>query len=693
MNRKGETGDSVQLFVKTAKRLGLLSEAHSRELVNQVSRQSSDPATVAIQSGWLTPADVDIVECLSRPVEVIPGYEIRDILGRGGMGVVFLARQLALDRDVALKTILGSFVADPIAMQRFEKEAKVIGRLIHPHVVTAFDFGRQSGRLFLAMELLTGTDAQKLVQSEGPLPERQAWGIIRQAASGLAYAASNGVVHRDIKPANLMLVEPPPGIPIPAGEPLVKVADFGLAILPSSSATGMGRLTATMNTIGSPQYMSPEQFNHEDLDERTDIYSLGVTLWEMLAGKNPFAELAMGAMIAKKLSGAFPPLTAVRTGLNRKTIELIGRMTAMEPEKRPQNYDDLLASIDRVLAALPEAKAPPKGSGIVSILRKAKAGEIGVSSKPVDGFEPTRQLAKRAREGQMTGDTDRNSDSVAQTQFFPKTDPARRTARPIWVGLLLIASLVGLIGVGVWLNANPPRGAEGLPRTWNPPKVGPSRDGNVEPVPVTPVPPKPPPPALVPGPNELVLFDGRSLRGWLIEAGTWSQNVDEEDGACLTGLDGEARRRISYQQGNQTVSLRHYIVRLSMKLGNAAFAEVQTDLTNPRSPSGPSNHYAMRLTPTTVELGLQNESKQDWVKGTNETEQWVSVPKEVGQSPHEVRIELREEGWMFYFDDELIGKRPMLRANPVGEFKLRVDSGEARFFDLLATELVHAEDR
>lgn len=647
MTRRSGGNDSVQLFVKTAKRLGLLSDRDSRKLVEQATQNGVAPSSIAMQEGWLTAADVDIVECLSRPNDTIPGYEILDVLGRGGMGVVFHARQLALDRDVALKTILGSFVSDPLALARFEKEAKVIGRLVHPHIVTAFDFGRQSGRLFLAMELLTGTDAQRLVQSEGPLPERVAWGIIRQAASGLAYAASNGVVHRDIKPANLMLIEPPPGFTLPPGEPMVKVADFGLAILPASSATGMGRLTATMNTIGSPQYMSPEQFNHEELDERTDIYALGVTVWEMLAGKNPFADLAMGAMIAKKLSGAFPPITGERSGLHRKSVDLIVRMTSLELKKRPRDYAELLSAIDEVLAAIQEPKGSDKPSNLVAKLRKAATYET--QRDPGDTPDAKGRTVLRK------SPTTKENVATAPTQLLAGA-PARKSGSYLR-GLLLLAGLLAVIGGGVWWNMThtQKRNDNELPQTWGP-KIEPD---------------------LPLGTIEQPLFDGRSLDGWRIESGTWSENTDDE-GAALVGTHGAASRRLVYSADGKVTPFRYHVLRLSTVAKPEAAVEVQCDLAGPESP-----RLAMRLANGAVWIGVRESDTGDWRTDRPVIKQPIGEPG----VRHDLRVERHSRAWFFYLDDRLVGHLDPLRAAGKPEFRLVVEEGEARFYDLAAQDL------
>ena len=261
-------------FLSVASALALLSPEQVEKLTAEAASKQSLPSQLALQKGLLNVTQIDIVETLLRPTEIIPGYEILGVLGQGGMGVVYRARQLNLKRIVALKTVLVTQMADEAALQRFEQEAQAVARLAHPHIIAAYDFGRHDGRLYFAMELVEGEDVHRLIARRGRLDERTAWGLVRQAAAGLAHAAQQGIVHRDIKPANLLLVEPPAGFPLPAGMPLVKIADFGLARL-AAAADEATRLTSAGTAVGSPHYMPPEQLRGEPVDQRADVFALG----------------------------------------------------------------------------------------------------------------------------------------------------------------------------------------------------------------------------------------------------------------------------------------------------------------------------------------------------------------------------------------------------------------------------------
>ncbi len=225
-----------------------------------------------------------------------PRYHILGVLGTGGMGTVFQARHLLMDREVALKVVNRVLVDSPTLVERFRREVKSAGRLNHPNIVTAHDADEAGGWHFLVMEYVPGISLAHLVGEHGPLPVTEACDYARQAALGLEHAYECGMVHRDIKPQNLMLT--------PAGQ--VKILDFGLSRLgdgvaagpqsagltaPGGNPTGLGAASLTQAgcVMGTPDYIAPEQVRDAHAaDIRADIYSLGCTLYHLLAGQPPF---------------------------------------------------------------------------------------------------------------------------------------------------------------------------------------------------------------------------------------------------------------------------------------------------------------------------------------------------------------------------------------------------------------------
>jgi len=338
-------------FFRLACDLGLLAAGTSQELSEQCVRRSITPAQLVLQHGWLSPVQVDVVQTLLRPDQVAPGYEVLSLVGQGGMGVVYRARQKALNRLVALKTVLLSQMSAPTALARFEQEAMTVARLRHPNIVTAYDLGRHEGRLYFVMELVEGQDLERYLATR-QFDQAAAWGLARQVAAGLAHAASQGIVHRDIKPANLLLVEPPAGFPLPPGLPLVKITDFGLALLARELESDR-RLTVTNMAVGSPHYMAPEQLTGERVDHRADIYALGCTVFHMLTGQPPF-EGSLAQIVAQKMGGEPPRLGGE---FSRSTVELVSAMLQPDPARRVGSYDELFQRIDRLLPLIGPAMA------------------------------------------------------------------------------------------------------------------------------------------------------------------------------------------------------------------------------------------------------------------------------------------------------------------------------------------------
>ncbi len=213
------------------------------------------------------------------PAELAPHFpqlEILSLIGQGGMGAVYLARQLKLDRFVGLKVLPEEWGRDPAFSERFQREARALARLNHPHIVSVHDFGDAGGHFYLLMEYVDGANLRRLLQS-GPLEPRLALQMVPQICDALQYAHEEGVVHRDIKPENILL----------DNRGRVKIADFGLAKLVGPSRASF-TLTGTHQVMGTLDYMAPEQRSRpQEVDHRADIYSLGVVFYEMLTGELP----------------------------------------------------------------------------------------------------------------------------------------------------------------------------------------------------------------------------------------------------------------------------------------------------------------------------------------------------------------------------------------------------------------------
>jgi thiol-disulfide isomerase/thioredoxin/predicted Ser/Thr protein kinase len=275
---------------------------------------------------------------------VIDGkYELTGRLGEGGMSVVYRARRVHIGDEVAVKVLLREFVKDDDALERFRREARAAAMLSHPNVVTIHDFGETDDRempAFIVMEFVRGTSLRDLLNSEGRLPPKRAVRLMRGICAGVGSAHRQGVVHRDLKPENIMVIAPDDDDEYER----VRVVDFGLAKLLDIAKAG---LTHTGTVVGTPYYMSPEQCRGETLDARSDVYSLGAILYEMLAGKRPFNAENISGIITKHLYEPPPPLPQ-SLPIPRNVTAAIMRALAKEPEDRQSTATALARELQSI---------------------------------------------------------------------------------------------------------------------------------------------------------------------------------------------------------------------------------------------------------------------------------------------------------------------------------------------------------
>ncbi len=271
----------------------------------------------------------------------IGGYRLLRQLGQGAMAEVYLAEQLSLQRQVAVKVLRSTLANDATYVRRFDQEARAAAQLVNANIVQIYEVGRVEGVHFIAQEYVQGSNLAELLARRGPPTVERTLAILRQVAAALDKAAQQGIVHRDIKPENIMLAS--------SGE--VKVADFGLARLFSQdqAATNLTQIGVTM---GTPLYMSPEQVEGKPLDPRSDIYSLGVTAYQMLAGEPPFrAETAL-AIAVQHLKSQPSRLENVRPDLPDAVCRIVHKMLAKDPNERYASPRELLRELRAVSVEL-----------------------------------------------------------------------------------------------------------------------------------------------------------------------------------------------------------------------------------------------------------------------------------------------------------------------------------------------------
>ena len=338
---------------------------------------------------------------MAKAIKKIGRYKIVSELGRGAMGVVYKAEDPNLDRTVALKTIHLEKDAEGSSdyRKRFMLEAKAAGKLTHANIVTVHDFGEVDGTAYLAMELLEGTDLRKRVQ-QAPIPPIEAVEIASQVAEGLAFAHHRGIVHRDIKPANIMLLERGPA----------KIMDFGLARMRLAD-----HKTSTGIVLGTPRYMSPEQISGQPVDHRSDIFSLGIVLWEMLTGRRLFSGTEMAQVSHSITYDEHEPPTRVNPDLPAMLDFVVARALKKDPAVRYQDADEMAADLHTCLAELRAREEKPVEGESTKTLKLGEAeptvGAPAAATIAVDTRLPfshhfdsspaLRRLAKSPRTGHM----------------------------------------------------------------------------------------------------------------------------------------------------------------------------------------------------------------------------------------------------------------------------------------------------
>ncbi|HVG39859.1 MAG TPA: protein kinase, partial [Pyrinomonadaceae bacterium] len=264
-------------------------------------------------------------------------YQLDRLLGRGGMGAVYAGTHVELDRPVAIKLLLPQLMADAGALERFRREARAAARINHSNVAGVYDFGLlPDGEAYLVMELVEGQTLREYLNALGQFPFDQAVGIAEQVAGGIEAAHRQDVIHRDLKPSNIIL-----NFNERDARWVAKVVDFGIAKLREQGLANDGSLTASGAFIGTPRYMSPEQCLGAELDARADIYSLGVILYEMLAGAPPFDASTAMAVALKHVGEAPPPVARARPQTPAALASLTTKLLQKAPAARPQNAGEV----------------------------------------------------------------------------------------------------------------------------------------------------------------------------------------------------------------------------------------------------------------------------------------------------------------------------------------------------------------
>ena len=381
-------------------------------------------------------------------------YEVIGELGQGAMGVVYKARDPLIDREVAIKTINLSLAMEERDEYeaRFYQEAKAAGRLSHPNIVTIYDVGRSEDIAYIAMEYLHGRELRDILNETKLLPISEVLAIVIQVAQGLAYAHEHDIVHRDVKPSNVMIVR----------DGHAKITDFGIARMASAAVR-----TQTGMVLGSPKYMSPEQVLGKEIDRRSDIFSLGVMLYEMLTGQVPFIGENVNAIMYQTLNTIPATPSSANPAVPEMLDYILAKALAKDMDARYQNARDLADDLKACSDSIPrDAAATDKGRHGAKKAGRLAAGDdaavkpvpaLGLSSS-FDSSEATMRLAAMTASKEDVEELSRTL-RIARPDLgeinrgnSPKITAARHAgnrtdANPAGGYLLLVIVIIVLVGL------------------------------------------------------------------------------------------------------------------------------------------------------------------------------------------------------------------------------------------------------
>jgi serine/threonine protein kinase len=361
-------------------------------------------------------------------------YLLLDQVGKGGMGTVYLAEHAKLKRKVAIKVLARDLAENKIAVERFQREARAASALCHPNIVRVHHVGSAGGTHYIVMEYVDGATLDQIIDRRGPFTPVQAAKIAAQAAAGLAHAHERGFVHRDIKPENLMLTK--------AGQ--VKILDMGLTKNVQRSEDNLTGMMDSRQVLGTLDYLSPEQAMDTGVDARSDLYSLGATLFTLVTGHSPYEGVPAAQKLLQHQSGAVPKLATFRSEVPGELSAVVAGMMAKRPEDRPQSAE---AVIEALLPWASEDGDPDDTLVVMpsGVLRPPASRAIGGADTVRDGATDTRtdlpvETPPPAAEPEEV---------LELTPSLVIGRPARRPQQWVWIAVAA-AGAVLVVGGAVW---------------------------------------------------------------------------------------------------------------------------------------------------------------------------------------------------------------------------------------------------
>jgi len=390
--------------------------------VNGKPASKEDPGTPITFSDRIQIGDtiMELVDEKSEALNLeVPGYQIHEKVGIGGMGTVFKAKQLSMDRIVALKVLNERYSANEEFVDRFKREARAAGKLNHPNVIHVHDIAKANGRHFFSMEFVDGMSVKDLLRQETKIEINRAIDIVLQTARALEYAHENRIIHRDIKPDNIMITK----------EGIVKIADLGIAKTFEESAPSVKEQRRVM---GTPHYMAPEQALGKPIDHRVDIYSLGATFYHLVTGTTPFTGSTAHAILKAHIQESLPPIQDLNAGVPDPICFIIERMMAKLPEKRYPSMSKLIEDIERVQR------------GNVKGIDRIEAGESTIL-RALTGKK--NGSGKDAKDAKAAKDPKESKDPKAPAADIPEDEAETGAHKQIPRGLVAMGMLIVFAGV------------------------------------------------------------------------------------------------------------------------------------------------------------------------------------------------------------------------------------------------------
>ncbi|MEK6322330.1 MAG: protein kinase [Acidobacteriota bacterium] len=379
---------------------------------------------------------------------LVGSYKITEKIGEGGMGAVFRGIDVMLEREVAVKMLRPELSQQPNIVERFRSEAVTLAKLNHPNIATLYSFVRQGDDFFMVMEFVRGETLDGLIRRSGAMPADRAIGLLCQALEGIDHAHRMGIIHRDVKPANMMMTE----------SGTLKVMDFGIA-----RVLGTARMTKQGNIVGTIEYMSPEQVRGQETDARSDIYSLGILLYEMLTGRVPFSSDSEFDLMKMQIDDAPQPPRVFSAQIPQAVEQAIMRALAKRPEARFQSAADFRNTL---LNASSVAVVPSIGSVAVSSPPATRLGQPPIAQSPMSGAAPkeTRvgadasagfqadQFKPTRLGGEGNAPVAYGASGPAGAMYqAPMPPSAAKSSAKLFIGIAAAAVLVAIIGISVVL--------------------------------------------------------------------------------------------------------------------------------------------------------------------------------------------------------------------------------------------------